>query len=29
MNRLNRYNAELNTVAWAALLLITVLAVGR
>jgi hypothetical protein len=29
MNRLNRYNSELNLVAWAALLLIAMLTVGR
>jgi hypothetical protein len=29
MNRLNRYNSELNLVAWAALLLVALLAVPR
>ena len=29
MNRLNRYNSELNLVLWAALLLIVVLALGH
>jgi hypothetical protein len=29
MDRLNRYNAELNLVVWAALFLIVVLTVGR
>jgi hypothetical protein len=29
MDRLNRYNSELNLVLWAVLLLITLLALGR
>jgi hypothetical protein len=29
MDRLNRYNSELNLVVWAALFLIVVLTVGR
>ncbi len=29
MDRLNRYNSELNLVVWAALLLIVILMVGR
>jgi hypothetical protein len=29
MHRLNRYNSELNLVAWAALLFLSVLAAGR
>jgi hypothetical protein len=29
MNRLNRYNSELNLFAWAALLVISMLTVGR
>jgi hypothetical protein len=29
MDRLNRYNSELNLVVWAALFLIVVLSVGR
>jgi hypothetical protein len=29
MDRLNRYNSEINLVAWAALLLIVVLLMGR
>jgi hypothetical protein len=29
MNRLNRYNSELNLFAWAALLVITLLTAGR
>jgi hypothetical protein len=29
MDRLNRYNSELNLVAWATLLLVAVLALGR
>jgi hypothetical protein len=29
MDRLNRYNSELNLFAWAALLLISILTVGR
>ena len=29
MNRLNRYNSELNLVVWAALFLIVVLTVGH
>ena len=29
MNRLNRYNSELNLVVWAALLLVSVLVTGH
>jgi hypothetical protein len=29
MDRLNRYNSELNLVVWAALFLIAVLSIGR